>query len=324
MPVASSAPKRLPPALPEEELMPKTLTEQREAMLRRMKVMLRLGDAELAELGKIFDKSKIISQGNPEITEYAMTRKECRERREAAGVLEEEDERCGAPFMSPIWNAKAGETSAQARVCVDRYEFPGIPCEYPVTWISAREAALACKAIGKRLCDAHEWEGACAGSLLPAEAEYAFNKPRKESKNRHNREREITWAYGAAKDFSKCAMGSKKSKKCERSGWKVCGSNSYPAGAFPACKSAFGVYDQHGNVAEHMNLPIRKADLGSEGGAGETEMKGSWFIFQSYEAHDDDCRWRAPDWHGTKLMSFDSHQNYHLGFRCCKDIPAPR
>jgi hypothetical protein len=26
---------------------------------------------------------------------------------------------------------------------------------------------------------------------------------------------------------------------------------------------------------------------------GYTEMKGSWFIFDSYRAHEDWCRWRA-------------------------------
>jgi len=84
--------------------------------------------------------------------------------------------------------------------------------------------------------------------------------------------------------------------------------------------SRLGVYDQHGNAAEHMSLPLKPEQLGSRGGIGWTEMKGSWFIFNSYEAHIDDCRWRAPDWHGSKVMDPNSHANYHLGFRCCKDI----
>ena len=29
-------------------------------------------------------------------------------------------------------------------------------------------------------------------------------------------------------------------------------------------------------------------------------MKGSWFIFAGYEAHEDDCRWRAPAWHANE------------------------
>ena len=50
---------------------------------------------------------------------------------------------------------------------------------------------------------------------------------------------------------------------------------------------------------------------------GYTEMKGSWFIFDTYRAHEDWCRWRAPFWHGTRVMDEHSHANYHLGFRCC-------
>ncbi|MBL9021600.1 MAG: SUMF1/EgtB/PvdO family nonheme iron enzyme [Myxococcales bacterium] len=313
-------PVKARPALPDEDLYPKTIEEQRAAMFGRMQVMLGLDGKQLDALKAIFDKSPVMGQGNPELTEYAMTRKECRDKREKLGVFDEDSDVCGAPFMVPLFNPKAGQTEKDATACIDRFEFPNIPCEYPVTWISARDAELACEAIGKRLCDAHEWEGACAGAVLDPDTEYAWKLPRKEAKHRHNSDREIVWAYGADKEHQKCAMGSSKSKSCEKSGFKKCGSNSYPAGAFPECRSKLGVYDQHGNVAEHMNLPLRPEQLGSRGGSGETEMKGSWFIFQKYEAHDDDCRWRAPDWHVTKVMSHDSHLNYHLGFRCCKDV----
>jgi len=37
--------------------------------------------------------------------------------------------------------------------------------------------------------------------------------------------------------------------------------------------------------------------------------------------HPDDCRWRALMWHAGPIRALDSHRNYHLGFRCCKDIP---
>ncbi len=120
-------------------------------------------------------------------------------------------------------------------------------------------------------------------------------------------------------DQAKCATGSFKTAGCPGSGYDVCGSNTYPAGAFPACVSRFGAYDLHGNAAEHMNLPLRPEELASRGGHGSTEMKGSWFIFASLEAHPDDCRWRAPDWHGSQVLDHASHANYHLGFRCCKN-----
>jgi hypothetical protein len=55
---------------------------------------------------------------------------------------------------------------------------------------------------------------------------------------------------------------------------------------------------------------------------GYTEMKGSWFVFDTIRAHDDWCRWRAPFWHGTRVMDEHSHANYHLGFRCCKTIKS--
>jgi hypothetical protein len=48
-------------------------------------------------------------------------------------------------------------------------------------------------------------------------------------------------------------------------------------------------------------------------------MKGSWFIFDTYRAHEDWCRRRrAPYWHGSRVMDEHSHSNYHLSLRCCK------
>jgi formylglycine-generating enzyme required for sulfatase activity len=222
--------------------------------------------------------------------------------------------------MVPLYDPTKGETEAQATACIDRYEFPNIPCEHPVVYPSAREAEQLCEAIGKRLCDAHEWEGACAGAVHAPEEEYAFGKERKAAKELHNRDREIVWAYGKEKNHALCGTMSGKTKGCTSSGWRRCGSNTFPAGSFPQCKSPLGVYDQHGNAAEHMNLPLKPEELTSRGGKGWTEMKGSWFIFDKFEAHVDDCRWRAPDWHATKLMDVDSHANYHLGFRCCKNV----
>ncbi len=83
-----------------------------------------------------------------------------------------------------------------------------------------------------------------------------------------------------------------------------------------------GVYDLHGNTAEHMNLPLNESQMASRGSLelGYTEMKGSWFIFDPYYAHEDWCRWRAPFWHGGRVMDPHGHENYHLGFRCCKTI----
>lgn len=323
-PEPSETPTRpAPPPPPELTFLdsdPKTREEQHEALFATIRAHYDLDDSAMEKVREIFS-AKRIGQGDPGSTKHPMTKRECLDIRAKAGLEPVFDERCGHRNMVPIYDPKAGETKDTARVCIDQYEFPNIACEYPVTWVSAREAVLLCQAVGKRLCDAHEWEGACAGAVLPIEKEYHWKLDRKNSKGRHNQDREKVWAYGPKKDHSLCATGSTKSDKCGDGG--KCGSNTYPAGAFPKCKSPFGVYDQHGNAAEHMNLPMGPDEVAQKGKYGQTEMKGSWFIFQSYEAHEDDCRWRAPDWHGGDVMAVDSHANYHLGFRCCGDVAAP-
>jgi hypothetical protein len=130
------------------------------------------------------------------------------------------------------------------------------------------------------------------------------------------------WSYGPAYRKGVCAASSHKSAGCAGGGWGQCGSNTFPAGAFPDCHSSLQVYDLHGNAAEHMNLPLNAGQMASRGSTelGYTEMKGSWFIFDTYRAHEDWCRWRAPFWHGSRVMDAHSHHNYHLGFRCCKTL----
>jgi formylglycine-generating enzyme len=318
VPTASAAP---PPE--EDDLLPATLKDQRHAMFQTMASELDLTAEQLAAVRGIVEGSLFIGQGNPAVARYGMKRSECRRIRAEAGLAGSKDPHppCRTN-MVPVYDPGAGEGAADAHLCIDQYEFPDVACEYPVVHVSAREAADLCSAEGKRLCDAHEWEGACAGALHPPEAEYAFGQPRPLATWRHNKDREVRWAYGPKKDHALCATGTGKTPGCLGGGWSQCGSNTYPAGAFPACVSPFGVYDQHGNAAEHMSLPQSPAELGSAGGSGSTEMKGSWFVFQRMEAHEDDCRWRAKDWHPSKVMALESHRNYHLGFRCCADVEA--
>lgn len=311
------APSAEPPYL---EVDGGTLEEQKQALLVNLERTLELDGKAVAEVSSIVMGERWLGQGNPKVTKHPMTRAECREIRKAKGPLPEGDPRCGKPNMAPLFDPARGETKDQAKVCIDQYEFPNIPCEYPVVWVRADQASRICRAIGKRLCDAHEWEGACAGALKPPEEEYAFGERRMMMEYLHNQKREIVWAYGKAKDYSLCAANSRKSPGCLTPTWQMCGSNTYPAGAFPDCRSSFGVFDLHGNAAEHMNLPLEPKELASRGGLGETEMKGSWFIFQREEAHLDDCRWRAPMWHHTRVDDPNSHFNYHLGFRCCRNI----
>ncbi len=302
-----------------------TLKQANAALFEQLKTVHRLSSAELSRLQKIFARSGIIGQGNPAITRHPMTPEQC-----SAGIpggpnryASSRNQRiCGDKFMAPLYDPRS-EKPGDAKACIDQFEFPNIPCTYPVVWTKAVEAAEICAAVGKRLCDAHEWEGACAGALEPQD--YFFgNGSVSAMRTAHNNKYAPTksWAYGPSFQRGVCAQNSVKSASCGGGGYRSCGSNTYPTGAFPNCKSALGVYDQHGNAAEHMNLPMSPNQMASAGSTklGVTEMKGSWFIWDKYQAHPDWCRWRAPYWHGSQVLSRSSHENYHLGFRCCKSI----
>lgn len=67
-------------------------------------------------------------------------------------------------------------------------------------------------------------------------------------------------------------------------------------------------------IAQHPATPEQcRAQIGQQ-------SLYSWFISGSDRAHEDWCRWRAPYWHGSRVMVPKSHANDHPGFRCCKTI----
>jgi hypothetical protein len=307
----------------------KTLKELNETLFGKLKQVHRLSDAEMSRIKQIFARSGVLGQGNPAITKHALTEAQCRANSGNKASNGKFDRICGDRFMAPLYDP-ATQRPEDAKSCIDQYEFPNIPCTYPVVWVKASEAAAICEAQGKRMCDAHEWEGACQGSLGAADYRFDLAKGASASgavnrmRAAHNRKYGATkrWSYGGAYQAGVCAANSQKSSSCPGGGYRNCGSNTYPTGSFKNCVSPLKVYDLNGNAAEHMNLPLSPSQMASKGSKslGVTEMKGSWFIFDKYRAHPDWCRWRAPFWHGTKVKSSASHENYHLGFRCCKSV----
>ena len=308
------------------------LLQQRESLFEELQRVHGLSDDQINAIRTIFAGSPVMGQGNPAITEHPVTVAACMAKANQLGVHYENprfEKICKARYMAPLYDPSK-EKPEDAKACIDQFEFPDIPCAYPVVWVKAREAAQICWAMGKRLCDAHEWEGACAGALEPPDYEFdrikglppeaAIDRMRSD----HNKKFSATksWSYGPEYRKGVCATGSKKTPGCNGGSWTGCGSNTYPTGDFPACRSPLDVYDLNGNAAEHMNLPLNESEMSSLGSKelGFTEMKGSWFIFDTYRAHDDWCRWRAPYWHGSRVMDEHSHANYHLSFRCCKSL----
>jgi len=312
----------------------RTLAERNEALFAELQQVHGLTAAQMDAVRRIFARSGFMGQGNPAITRHPISEEACRDSLDQKGVSYENPEFasiCAAPYMAPLYDP-SHQRPEDANACIDQFEFPDIPCTYPVVWVRAREAAELCEAVGKRICDAHEWEGACAGALEPPD--YRFDLAKGVSANAavermrqaHNHAFAATksWSYGPEYRTGVCATSSHKSPECNGGSWSQCGSNTFPTGSFPGCKSPLGVYDLNGNAAEHMNLPLDPSQMASRGSRelGYTEMKGSWFVFGDYRAHEDWCRWRAPFWHGSRVMDPHSHANYHLGFRCCKTLDA--
>lgn len=302
-----------------------TLQENNERMFREMQAARGLSNAEMQRIRAIFAGSSYIGQGNPGPTRHPMTREQLAAKLGADPKVYYRNaafERiCGEPYMAPLYDP-ATETPADARVCADMFEYPNVPGMYPVTWVRAREAAELCWAEGKRMGDAHEWEGASHGALTPPD--YFFGMSVQAARATHNAKYQSSARYSIGPEWRSgvCATGSFKNAGCDGGNFSSCGSNTYPAGSFPACKSPLGVYDLDGNAAEHMNLPLAPDQMSSRGSRklGVTEMKGSWFIWDTVRAHTHWSRWRAPYWHGSRVMAAGSHHNYHLGFRCFKDV----
>ncbi len=309
-----------------------SLREQNEILFNQLQHVHALSDTQMATIRSIFAKSGMMGQGNPAVTRHPVTSEEAQAKLKRLGIdyaNPQFEKICGGKYMAPLYNPST-QRPEDAKFCIDQFEFPDIPTVYPVVWVKAREAAEVCSAMGKRLCDAHEWEGACAGSLEPPDYRWDLakglspNAAVERMRFAHNNADSTTktWSYGPAYERGVCAAASVKTAGCNGGNWAGCGSNTYPVGDFPNCHSPLQVYDLNGNAAEHMNLPLNESQMSSRGSLelGYTEMKGSWFIFDTYKAHEDWCRWRAPFWHGTRVMDEHSHANYHLSFRCCKTL----
>jgi hypothetical protein len=261
------------------------------------------------------------NDGNPAVAHHDISRRSCLEGlRNVTLQSQTQREQCGAENMVPIY--KGGDASS-AKTCIDIFEFPNKACELPMVWGSPSQASAVCSAQGKRLCTQAEWNLACAGDPEGG--------------------KDRVYAYGDTLDYEICntskphEMGDptpwgtrlwKCSVQSADTAWKTCGTDTEPAGAFPRCRSRFGVFDQHGNVAEMMS---RK-----EGDVLYTQLKGSAFFYvdvgrshdapnapkmsggQLHDTYPDQCSF-DPRWHVEELAR-GMHSNYHLGFRCCKGL----
>jgi len=267
------------------------------------------GDDPAIFLGKAFgaDGPSHINQGNKAIARHAVSKAKCLAGLEGI-TLQTEEQRgiCGFENMVPIY--KRGRK--KPKTCIDIFEFPNKPCELPMVWAAPIQAKIICEMQGKRLCSQEEWTLACRGDP-------EGGKDRK-------------FAYGDEMDLEVCNTNKpakENSPDCDgksaSSAWKTCGTNTEPTGAYPRCRSRFGVFDQHGNVAEIMTR------LDADGHV-YSQLKGSAFFYvdvarkpnerqqKGRETYPDHCAY-DPRWH-VEQMNEAWHVNYHLGFRCCSTV----
>ena len=254
------------------------------------------------------------NQGNPALAHHAISRQQCLTG--LAGITLQtpvQRERCGGhDNMVPIY---PGGDREKARVCIDIFEYPNKTCELPFVWTGATMAHELCKRAGKRLCRQPEWTLACEGDPAGGKRRvYAYGD---------SLDLTICNTNKSAKDYNSVACA----PDTVKSTWETCATNTEPVGAYPRCRSRFGVFDLHGNVAEAMS----RYDFGE--GKRMSQLKGSAFFYvdvarqpgekPSKETYPDHCRY-DPRWH-VQGMNEAWHVNYHLGFRCCIDVePAPK
>lgn len=247
------------------------------------------------------------NQGNLAIAQHTISKEACLEGlKDVVIQTPEQREKCGAENMVPVW-----VKGKEAWFCIDVFEFPNKACELPMVWTQPPLAKKVCELQGKRLCSDIEWNVACRGD------------PEGGPDQRY--------AYGDKLDLEICHTNLRHRQPCvaqtAQTAWKTCTTDTEPSGSFPKCRSRFGVFDQHGNVAEVM--------MRRDGERVVTQLKGSaWFYVELAKepnepvpatttnkagAYPDHCNF-DPRWH-VEPLDRAMHVNYHLGFRCCKSIP---
>lgn len=198
-----------------------------------------------------------MNQGNKSISHHAIGKRAC-EAALAGIVIQTDDQKTackGKENMLPVY--KGGDIKT-ARYCIDAFEFPNKPCELPFVWSAPTFARTMCQLQGKRLCTQDEWNLACRGDPSGGA--------------------DRTYAYGDDLDLTACNTDKSPPdrKQCDartlKDAWSTCGTHTEPAGAFPKCRSRFGVFDQHGNVAEVMTREEKDGKVVSQ-------LKGSAFFY---------------------------------------------
>lgn len=174
--------------------------------------------------------------------------------------------------------------------CMDEYEWPNRKGAIPMVMVSWYESKRLCESRGERLCGDDEWTLACEGP------------------------EHLPYTYGWKRDSTKCNIDHKWIQPDDGIlGMKDGGadkieaeinrlSKRVPSGAYPGCKSPYGVMDMGGNVDEWaVNITLH-------GKPYMSVFKGGHWVGGARNR----CR--------PQTESHDETTAYYAeGFRCCAD-----
>ena len=157
----------------------------------------------------------------------------------------------------------------------------------PQAYISGNVAAAACAAAGKRLCTSDEWLRACRG---PTGTTYPYGNVYDSTACNEGRPiHPMEQLFGDAVTWMPDQMDDPRLNQLPNS--------LAPTGSYPACVSAEGVYDLHGNLHEWV------ADA-------DGTFRGGFYV--DAKINGEGCSYRTTA-HGR------SYHDYSTGFRCCGD-----
>lgn len=226
------------------------------------------------------------------------------------------------PVVKPGARCPADMVSVGARFCVDKYEGsvvekladgstrPHSPYQtllpqdgivyvarsvagvVPQGYVSAAQAQGACKAAGKRLCQAVEWRAACGGSDGLA---FPYGPARAQGKCKDSGAKPMLQYHADTmkRGWGREELNDPRNNQLEGGVAKT--------GASPECVNDFGAFDMVGNLHEWTADP------------NGTFQGGYWL---DTSQHGDGCAYR------TIAHAYDYH-DYSTGFRCCADAGAP-
>lgn len=201
-----------------------------------------------------------------------------------------DENRC-AKFEASKCTSTAPEPR-KMRFCMDRYEYPNVVGELPMTLISWADADRTCRAHGKRLCTESEFTFACEGEkMLP----YTYGLER--DANKCNIDKPYQTPSKRLLPYEQCLAD----PTCAAEYKRVDGRE--PIGSHPECVSPFGIYDLNGNANEWVSQPWKNPPHRSG-------IKGGW-----WGPVRNRCR-AITQSHG------ETYQGYEVGFRCCQDVPT--